>query len=200
MLFEMFERGIFGFIPHLLLKACFGEDYQRLSIFSQTDLIGKIGIAPHGIEALVSAGSHAMVQARQVLHELFEQQADASEMLARIASGEAAARQEGFLCALTASGQACRFPDRKSCITCQYEICTKAALHQLTAEYARLLSEHKKSGGWRSAEIIRTAILPVIKEYFESLRIMYPDADITPYHQILQGGLEHYDRFISTDQ
>jgi len=199
-LFEMFERGIFGFIPHLLLKACFGEDYQRLSIFSQTDLIGKIGIAPHGIEALVSAGSHAMVQARQVLHELFEQQADASEMLARIASGEAAARQEGFLCALTASGQACRFPDRKSCITCQYEICTKAALHQLTAEYARLLSEHKKSGGWRSAEIIRTAILPVIKEYFESLRIMYPDADITPYHQILQGGLEHYDRFISTDQ
>lgn len=199
-LFEMFERGVFGFIPHLLLKTCFGEDYQRLSIFSQTDLIREIGIAPRSIETLVSAGSHAMAHAKQVLHELFEMQTDSSEILARIASGEAAARQEGYLCALTASGQACRFPERKSCITCQYEICTKAALHHLTAEYARLLSEHKRSGDWRSAEIIRTAILPLIREYFDGLRLMYPEADLTPYHQILEGGLEHYDRFISTDQ
>lgn len=197
-LFEMFERGIFGFIPHLLLKACFGDDYQRLNIFSQTDLIGKIGITPLGIESLVSAGSRAMDQANQVVHEIFENQANIPEILSRIASGEAAARQDGYLCALTASDQGCCFPNRRSCITCQYEICTKAALHQLAAEYSRLVSEHKSSGDWRSAEIIRTAILPVIREYFESIRLMYPDADLTPYHHILQGGLDHYDRVIST--
>jgi hypothetical protein len=85
-------------------------------------------------------------------------------------------------------------------MTCKYEICTKAALHQLTAEYSRLLSNSKKTGDWRSKEIISKAILPVIQEYLQSILIMYPDADLTPYHQLLKGGLEHYDRFISIDR
>ena len=199
-LFEMFERGIFGFIPHLLLKACFGEDYQRLNIFSQTDLIGEIGIVPSGIERLVAASSKAMDQAKLVIREIYEQHADISSVLSRIASGEAAARQDNFLCAMTAAGMSCRYPDRRSCITCRYEICTKAALHHLTAEYTRLLERSKDPDDWRSEAIIRAAILPVIQEYLGSIRLMYPDADLSPYHEILQGGLDHYDRLISTDR
>lgn len=199
-LFEMFERGIFGFIPHLLLKTCFGDRYSSLNIFSQTSLIKEIGISPAGIESIAEAGSHALDRANTVVRELFEQHMDISDALRRIASGEAVAKQNNYLCLRTAAGLSCHYPDRRSCITCKYEICTKAALHQLTAEYSRLQLKSQDHDDWRSAEIIRTAILPTIQEFLFTIHILYQDADLSPYHQILQGGLDHYDHLISSDR
>ena len=196
----MFERGIFGFIPHLLLKTCFGDRYSSLNIFSQTSLIKEIGISPAGIESIAEAGSHALDRANTVVRELFEQHMDISDALRRIASGEAVAKQNNYLCLRTAAGLSCHYPDRRSCITCKYEICTKAALHQLTAEYSRLQLKSQDHDDWRSAEIIRTAILPAIQEFLFTIHILYQDADLSPYHQILQGGLDHYDHLISSDR
>ena len=192
-LFEMFQRGVFGFIPHLLLETCFGNHYHHLDIRSQTDLIRQAGIPPSGIESLVRANEQALDQARLVIRDLLSRNADMRSALGRIASGEAAAKQENFLCAMTAAGFPCPFPNRRGCIGCPYEICTKAALHQLTAEFERLQSLPDGGDGWRGRKIARTAILPIIREFFSTMRLLYPEADLSPYHSILEGGMNHYD-------
>jgi len=197
-LFEMFQRGVFGFIPHLLMEICFGNRYHRLDIHSQTGMIRQAGISPSGIESLVRASDQALGQAQLIIRDLLSSRADMQSTLERIASGEAAAKQEHFLCAMTAAGFPCAFPDRRGCVGCPYEICTKAALHQLTAEFERLQSLASGKHGWREREIARTAVLPVIREFFATMPLLYPEADLSPYHSILQGGINHYDPFIST--
>lgn len=197
-LFEMFQRGVFGFIPHLLMEICFGNRYHRLDIHSQTGMIRQTGISPSGIESLVRASDQALGQAQLIIRDLLSSRADMRSTLERIASGEAAAKQEHFLCAMTAAGFPCAFPDRRGCVGCPYEICTKAALHQLTAEFERLQSLASGKHGWREREIARTAVLPVIREFFATMPLLYPEADLSPYHSILQGGINHYDPFIST--
>lgn len=198
-LFQMFQRGIFGFIPHLLLETCFGSRYHHLNIRSQTDLIRQIEIAPSGIESLVRSGETALAQARAVIHDLIARNADMRSTLLRIASGEATAKQENFLCAVTAAGFACAFPERRGCIGCTYEICTKAALHNLVTEFERLQSCSSAAEGWREREIARTAVLPIIREFFFTIRLLYPEADLSPYHCILEGGIDHYDPYIISD-
>ncbi len=198
-LFEMFQRGVFGFIPHLLMGICFGNRYQQLDIHSQTSLIQQAGISPSGIEALARAGERALGQAQLVIQSLLSRNADMRTVLSKVASGEAAAKQEKFLCALIAAGFPCSFPERRGCVGCPYEICTKAALHQLVSEFERLQSLSSGKDGWRAREIARAAILPVIQEFLSTMRLLYPDADLAPYHEILQGGMNHYDPFISPD-
>ena len=198
-LFEMFQRGVFGFIPHLLMGICFGNRYQQMDIHSQTSLIQQAGISPSGIEALARAGERALGQAQLVIQSLLSRNADMRTVLSKVASGEAAAKQEKFLCALIAAGFPCSFPERRSCVGCPYEICTKAALHQLVSEFERLQSLSSGKDGWRAREIARAAILPVIQEFLSTMRLLYPDADLAPYHEILQGGMNHYDPFISPD-
>lgn len=197
-LFEMFQRGVFGFIPHLLMEICFVNRYHRLDIHSQTGMIRQAGISPSGIESLVRASDQALGQAQLIIRDLLSNRADMRSTLERIASGEATAKQEHFLCAMTAAGFPCAFPDRRGCVGCPYEICTKAALHHLTAEFERLQSLASGKHGWREREIARTAVLPVIREFFATMPLLYPEADLSPYHSILQGGINHYDPFIST--
>ena len=197
-LFEMFQRGVFGFIPHLLMEICFGSRYHHLDIRSQTELIRQTGISPSGIEFLSQAGEQALGQARLVVRDLLSRNVDMRSALEKIASGEAAAKQENFLCALTAAGFSCSFPARRGCIGCPYEICTKAALHHLAAEFERLQSLSYGEEGWREREIARTAVLPVIREFLATMPLLYPEADLSPYHSILQGGINHYDPFIGS--
>ena len=198
-LFEMFQRGVFGFIPHLLMETCFGDRYHRLDIHSQTELICQAGVTPSGIESLARASERALSQAQLVMRDLLARNADMHSALLRIASGEAAAKQEDYLCVLTAAGSSCPFPERRSCISCPYEICTKAALHQLCAEFERLQSLSSGRDGWRARQIAREAVLPVIQEFLATMRLLYPEEDLSPYHSILQGGIDHYDPFIGTD-
>ena len=47
---EMYERGIFGFIPHLLLESILGNEYHKLPVSAQTRLINEVGLSPLMIE------------------------------------------------------------------------------------------------------------------------------------------------------
>ncbi len=106
---EMFERGVFGFIPHILLETYAGEVYKGLGVDRQTTLIKSIGISPSGIEGLAELAGKSYQMAKETVAELAIGRADICLILQRIASGAAPGKDTESLCMLSACGYPCRW-------------------------------------------------------------------------------------------
>lgn len=189
---EMFERGVFGFVPHLLLETYAGKDYTALSITEQTQMIRNVGIQPSGIEGIVRACEISMARARATVEDILSANADIPSLIQEIASGRAVGKQEGCLCAMVGGGYPCAYPERTACIGCRYEIHTKSILHRLSSEYSRMRGLMRGEDGWRYREIVRKAVLPVIGEYLACMKGAIPDADMGGISEIMEGGLSGY--------
>lgn len=190
---EMFERGVFGFVPHLLLEACAGHEYTRLPVKAQTELVTRLGISISGIEELIRLKERSLLEAKRVLSEVITGRQDIPHILQRIATGSAAGRQDGFLCVLSAAGYACRCPDRSGCLGCRYEIYTKAVLHLAAREYTRLQTLYRREKeNWRYKMMLQQVILPVIAEMLETMPRMYPRADMDSLVKFMEEGLSKY--------
>lgn len=190
---EIFERGVLGFIPYLLLESCFGDEFTNLSIRGQTEMIKLLGISPSGVEGLITMNEKAISSAKTVLAEVLPNQRNIPNALHRLAAGCAAGKQDGFLCLMTAAGFSCCCPERSGCFGCRYEIYTKAAFHVAVKEYVRLRSlMARKKDEWRCRAILRTVVLPAITEMLESLKLLYPGTDMDALTQIMEGGLAGY--------
>lgn len=197
---EMFERGVFSFIPSVLLEIYAGNEYKVLPVTSQTKLIGELGLSAFQIEWLISAIESALNKSRATVNSILKNPGSMNksvgDILQNIASGNAPSRQAECLCLMTAAGFPCPHPDRDSCIGCGYEIYTKAAMHTLMSEYVRLTTLMKsshKTDAWRYKKMLEKAIMPAIGEMLGSLRILCKDADITEILDIVEGGLNHVD-------
>ena len=190
---EMFERGVFGFVPHLLLEVYAGNDYTQLSIPDQTRLIKNVGIRPSGIESIVRICESSLARARDTVADIVASKADIAVLVQEIASGRAVSRQDGCLCVMTAGGFTCPYPDRAACMGCRYEIHTKSVLHQLSSEYARMKRFSDGPDGWRYRAMIREAILPVIGEYLATVKEQIPEIDMDAMAEIMEGGVSGYD-------
>lgn len=190
---EMFERGVFGFIPHLLLDVYAGKTYTSLTVSEQTEVIRSVGIRPSGIEALVRLNEAALQKANSVVSEVVSGSEDCGKILQRIASGEAVGKQKESLCVMSACGYGCAFVERAACIGCRYEIHTKAFLHQLASEYSRMKELTAGEDGWRYARIVRETILPVVGEYLETVKKYSDPVEMRTVAGILEGGLNGYD-------
>jgi len=198
---EMFERGIFSFIPALLLDMYEGEKYEKLSVSAQTSLIAKVGISPYGLEKITSSVQLALANSRRAIATILERPTEMCEsvedILQNIASGNAPGRQDGFLCLMTAAGFSCADVNRSCCIGCGYEIYTKTILRLLLSEYTRIKSKKRtvdKSEAARCDALIKKAILPALSEMLLAAERMYPDTDLKPLLEELKGGLPHVDR------
>jgi len=182
---EMFERGVFSFIPALMMEMYANDGYSKLPVPLQTKALVEIGIDASGLEGLAKAVDRSLIRARRAIAEIMKRPEDIrsgiSDILQNIASGNAPGKQEGFLCLMTASGFACVDSGRSCCIGCGYEIYTKTILHCLSKEYARLLnmkSESAPAEALRCTKILKEAVMPALAEMFESIRRLYPDADM----------------------
>ena len=189
---EMFERGIFGFVPHLLLEAYAGTDYAALPIQDQTRLIREVGIRPSGIENIIRICESSLSQARDAVEDVISSGADIPSLIQEIASGRAVSKQEGCLCVMTGGGFPCAFPDRQTCIGCRFEVHTKSVLHQLSSEYHRMRGLSDGPDGWRYRAILRKAVLPVIGEYLASVKETVPLVEMDALSEIMEGGLSGY--------
>jgi hypothetical protein len=195
---EMFERGIFSFIPALLLDMYETGDYEKLSVSAQTKLIAEVGVSPSGLENLTGTVQSALVKARQAIAEIMgrpmEMHKSVEDILQNIASGNAPGRQEGFLCAMTAAGFSCTDIDRSCCIGCGYEIYTKTILRLLTSEYTRLTEMKngaEKTEAVRYEAILKKAVIPAISEMLYAAERLYPKANLKPLLGELERGLRH---------
>jgi hypothetical protein len=202
---EMFERGVFSFIPAALLELYGGNSYKKLPLSTQTGLICGLGLDALQIEHIAESVDRSFSAARQTVIALLSDVTDTASLrdnvfsiLQTIASGAAPSRQPEYLCLMTAANRACRSVNRDSCLGCGYEIYTKSAMHLLMKEYIRL-STQKSADTWRGKRIVEQAIMPAITEMLSAMCELYPDADASSLHDIIERGLSYVDAEYTND-
>jgi len=193
---QMFERGVFSFIPVVLLKMYAGDGYTALPVSFQTKLIHSIGLEAHRVEWVSSAVDSALVKSRAAVAHVLREPTRIKEniftLLQNIASGNAPSKQDECLCLMTAAELSCPHPDRVGCIGCGYEIYTKATMHTLVQEYVKLSTMKarvKEADALRYGRILESAVLPAIKEMLCAMQMLYPDADTNGLLDILEEGV-----------
>jgi hypothetical protein len=197
---QMFERGVFSFIPTVLLEMYAGTTYTQLPIATQTNLIKGIGLKAVQIERLCSMLEQSMIKSRDAVRDVISMSNDVKrnifKLLQNIASGNAPGRQDDCLCLMAAADRPCPFADRASCIGCGYEVLTKTLMHTLINEYIRLsrLGKHTdKAESRRSALILEGAILPAVAEILSAIKMLWPDTDTSELLDIMEEGLDYAD-------
>ena len=197
---EMFERGIFGFIPALLLDYYSGSSYRKLDVSSQTQLIKMIGLDALQLESITESVMKSYQQAHKIVKALFttqhEKRSALETILQNIASGAAPSRQKEFLCLRSAAGYPCCEPGRSGCLGCRYEVYTKGSMHLLMKEYARLMQEQKRTDGIscrRIKNILEKGILPAVTEILVSIPLLFSDAEMEPLYEIMEKGIKYAD-------
>lgn len=195
---EMFERGVFSFIPAVLLEAYAGVEYKLLPVRTQTALIGELGLTARQIERMTAAVDRALIKSRKAVRDILSDpvnmQDSIAKMLQNIASGNAPSRTEESLCLMSAAELSCPFPERDLCIGCGYEIYTKSAMHTLMDEYVRLTGLQKCSGDgmWRYGKMLEQVILPAVTEMLAAMKVLYgPDSEtnISEFLDIVERGV-----------
>ena len=193
---EMFERGVFSFIPAALLEIYAGEDYKLLPIHSQTLLIQEIGLRPSQIENLLITAESALRKARDTVTSLVSslrmEKRGTGQVLQNIASGNAPGRTRECLCLMTAVSWPCSYPNRAGCIGCGYEILTKSALRLLMREFNRfkqLRENAPKSEVWRYTALLNEAALPAIAEIISCAKALAPDEELSLLFDVIEGGI-----------
>ena len=190
---EMFERGIFGFVPAMLLEACFGSMYRRLPVSSQTELIRFVGLTPFEIEQIASAVVRNLKNAQSMVKTLVNgSQSSLADVLQTVAVGATPAKQPEMLCLRIAAGMTCSCPNRSCCIGCGFEIYTKAALQILMQEYTQLSWKCSHAEGWekeRFRALLLEGIFPPVGEILSSVPMLYPEADMASLNEIVERGM-----------
>lgn len=196
---EMFERGVFSFIPAALLEIYGGGTYKKLPVGTQTELICGFGLDAQMIEHIAESTVRSAAAARQTVTALLSDIADTENLresvfnvLQNIAAGAAPSRQQEYLCLMTAAHRSCPNVSRDSCLGCGYEIYTKSAMHLLMKEYVRL-STQKGADTERGRKIIESAVMPAIAEMLSAMQSLYPNYDASAIFDIIERGLNYVD-------
>lgn len=180
---EMFERGVFGFIPTILLEMYIGSEYKKIPITQQTELICKLELTPFQIEELSKITSRALDKSRHIVSIILSDIGNCKEnihmILQNIASGNSPGVNNDCLCLRTAAKLPCPYSDRNNCIGCGFEIYTKATMHTLVNEYIRLNSlkmvNSNKADTQRYKTILETVIIPAMTEMISVSKEFYDD-------------------------
>ncbi|SDB12802.1 hypothetical protein [Butyrivibrio sp. INlla16] len=197
-LMEMYERGIFGFIPVLLLKMYAGEDFKRIGVTDQTRLIKEIGLSAFQLEEITETVTRSYSRAGEVVAAVMEgkDRNHIGKVIQRIAAGAAPAKSDKFLCLMTAADLGCPERSRSGCFGCRYEIYTKTSMQMLMNNYAKLCERMKSAAPEeknRIRNILKEGVLSGISEMMSSVQMLYPDADMEPIYQIAERGLKNAD-------
>lgn len=197
---EMFERGIFGFIPVMLLKSYDEETFLELGVHEQTELIKSIGLDGCQLEQVTGTADRALVKVRECTRLFMTNSAvadcreAAERLLEKIAAGIAAAKQPEYFCLRVAAGDGCACADRGTCLGCGYEIYTKAAFYSVVKEFRRLYLAKKSAKGIdaiRYGVLMEKAVTPAITQMITSMKALYgSDKEMEVIMDILEGGLD----------
>lgn len=201
---EMFERGVFSFIPAVLLEMYDSERYKLLPISSQTHLIQEMKITPYQIEKIASFTEKTLEKSKKIVKTIFDKTEFSKEnilaILKNISSGNASSRIEECLCLNIAAGIHCPYADRDNCIGCGYEIYTKATMHLLMKEYIRLnllkRSTQNSIDNKRYTILLEKDVMPAIYEMINALKILYSDEEFSILLDEVEEGVSYVSRSI----
>lgn len=114
----------------------------------------------------------------------------AKRSLERISYNEATAKQDKLDCMLIAQGKDCRYPKRKNCVGCGYEIYVKSCLSELgnRIEKAQQQAVSSKTQGSKNKNIlmIKDVLIPIASEILITLKNVYKIENIDEYKKFIQ--------------
>ena len=188
--YELLERGVFSFIPSMLLKMTMADSYDKASVQNQTALIKALNVSAKEIESIIIACNKAKTKAEIAVKEAINSGVDILTILHRIGCGEAVSKQPECLCLMTAIGKFCPMSTRRQCVGCEYEISTKSTLHLLIGEFNRLYLLYNKQTDRieknKYRHIITSVILPAINEMLTCIKENYGEAAYYQYEEFIK--------------
>ena len=181
----------------MLLEMYEGKSYQSLSVREQTAVIQALGMDAWQIESVALSLTMSYQQAGEIVKStLLEAGGEhcLEKTLQNLASGWAVSKGSEFMCLRRAAGLECLTQGSASCLGCGYEIYTKTAMEMLVREYIRmnrLIRESENSN--RIKDILKKFIIPSILQIFQSIAVLYPEADMDILQKIVERGMKDAD-------
>lgn len=180
---ELFERGVLSVIPSMLLKMVVGEEYQKLSVESQTKMIKELNMSPMEVENAVAIMQKNMKRSTELVKTLYSgySKEEILNILHSIGNGEAVSKTDSCMCLITAMGKVCPYAGQSNCPSCEYEISTKTTMFLMVREVHRLQEIYRTTDNelekLRCRAIVKDIITPCIEEMLCVMDEVYgPDA------------------------
>ena len=167
---ELFERGVLSVIPSMLLKMVVGEEYQKLSVESQTKMIKELNMSPMEVENAVAIMQKNMKRSTELVKTLYSgySKEEMLNILHSIGNGEAVSKTDSCMCLITAMGKVCPYAGQSNCPSCEYEISTKTTMFLMVREVHRLQEIYRTTDNelekLRCRAIVKDIITPCIEE------------------------------------
>jgi len=190
--YQMFQRGVCSFAVDLLLKQCYGERYNSLTIEGKTECIALLGVSNDQLDQIKKYIVQAQDDAIAVVTEIVAEGAarQPQDTLAALANGHGCGKDRYGICIAKAAKLSCRFPERQKCLGCRYEVKTKALLLQYISSYDRLQTIAARTGDdfeRRKAAALSQAQLAAISEIVYHLNPETTAAELEVYRNLLRG-------------
>jgi len=194
---QMFERGVFGFLPVLLAEHLDRRAFRSLTPSGQSRLLKELGLSPWQLEAVCRSCILALERAEGAVREVLRAGAENEEALSgalRALSDRPPGSPEGAaFCLRAVSGIPCASPDRGSCMGCAFEICAKAFLRCLMDSYVLTARRAQSAAGAEKARLtaIRTeGVAPVLARFIKTWPCLCSAEDTDVMEAIVKEGLD----------
>ena len=194
---QMFERGVFGFLPVLLAESLDRRAFRSLTPSGQSRLLKELGLKPWQLEAVCRSCIPALDRAEAAVREVLRAGAGNEGALAgalKALSDRPPGSPEGAaFCLLSASGIPCASPGRGSCMGCAFEICAKAFLRCLMDAYVLITRRAQRAAGEEKARLtaIRTeGVAPVLARFIKTWPCLCSAEDTDVMEAIVKEGLD----------
>jgi hypothetical protein len=194
---QMFERGVFGFLPVLLAEHLDRRAFRSLTPSGQSRLLKELGLKPWQLEAVCRSCILALERAEGAMREVLRAGAENEEALSgalRALSDRPPGSPDGAaFCLRAVSGIPCASPDRGSCMGCAFEICAKAFLRCLMDAYVLITRRAQNAAGAEKARLtaIRTeGVAPVLARFIKTWPSLCSAEDTDVMEAIVKEGLD----------
>ena len=194
---QMFERGVFGFLPVLLAESLDRRAFRSLTPSGQSRLLKELGLKPWQLEAVCRSCILALDRAEGAVREVLRAGAGNEGALAgalKALSDRPPGSPEGAaFCLLSVSGIPCSSPDRCSCMGCAFEICAKAFLRCLMDTYVLTTRRAQRAAGAEKERLtaIRTGgVAPVLARFIKTWPCLCSAEDTDVMEAIVREGMK----------
>ena len=194
---QMFERGVFGFLPVLLAESLDRRAFRSLTPSGQSRLLKELGLRPWQLEAVCRSCILALDRAEGAVREVLRAGAGNEGALAgalKALSDRPPGSPEGAaFCLLSVSGIPCSSPDRCSCMGCAFEICAKAFLRCLMDTYVLTTRRAQRAAGAEKERLtaIRTGgVAPVLARFIKTWPCLCRAEDTDVMEAIVREGMK----------
>lgn len=191
--FELMERGVLSFISSTLLKMVTKEEYAKLPVQKQTEMIKLLNLNPRNVEGIVSIIDQGRRRADAAIREAMRSGDDLLSILHKIGSGQAFSKQPECLCLLSAINKLCPYGTKRQCVGCEYEISTKSTLFLLISEYNRMHELYRAAEDplekVKYKNLIKKIVLPKLDELLFCIKDTYGENAFASYEELLKENL-----------